>query len=682
MKKKRAVLLTGILCCALLLSGCSKLGQKVTILKKTTPTPAASEAAVTPAPTGTPDKPKEASAAGTEVNLKQMEGVYLEEGSKKGMIRLLAKSDKIMRIYVDYPDKAYGEPHWEMTGIYDSSKKEIVYTDATMTRKIYKDGKETTETVYTLGSGSFSVSGPKLTWNDDKSQNTGIQAVIGNQSSFVYEMSLDTYQQKQAASSPIKSGNNFTVTPDKPEALNAAAVTPPPQALNANAVTPVPTPTPVVTQTPIVTAPPAPAVTQTPVVTAPPAPEVTQTPVVTAPPAPEVTQTPVVTAPPAPEVTQTPVVTAPPAPEVTQAPAVTAEPTPEVTQAPAVTDAPTETVTYTIVWMDRNGNLLDTQYYTANEPEPETGVIPENSEDDEYIYVFTGWDGGNWDETGTVKTYTAQYDPQPKSAPEAARAMAESPETETAETPEEQPYEEAGESEDADPYEETDGSPEGESNEEAGGDPAEAAGYETGGWIPAADASEAAAMTGMYFDEIGWDAIPEGFYSVDYQYQDGAICANYRDGEGTAGLLIGKTQAGSGVSDDLFSGGRYADREMWSVQAGSVTVSCKGSGGLINEAAFETEEARYVIVFEEGEEQSGLSEEEICSLVYAITGESPAEAPEEGAAGMEGANAESPEAGYEEVPQEFAAGPEEYTEEYVEPVYENPDESWTEESAG
>ena len=654
MKKKSAVLLTGILCCALLLSGCSRLGQKVTILKKTTPTPAASEASVTPAPTETSDKPKEASAAGTEVNLKQMEGVYLEEGSKKGMIRLLAKSDKIMRIYVDYPDKAYGEPHWEMTGIYDSSKKEIVYTDATMTRKIYKDGKETTETVYTLGSGSFSVSGPKLTWNDDKSQNTGIQAVIGNQSSFVYEMSLDTYQQKQAASSPIKSGNNFTVTPDKPEALNAAAVTPTPQALNANAVTPVPTPTPVVTQTPIVTAPPAP----------------------------EVTQTPVVTAPPAPEVTQTPVVTAPPAPEVTQAPAVTAEPTPEVTQAPAVTDAPTETVTYTIVWMDRNGNLLDTQYYAANEPEPETGVIPENSEDDEYMYVFTGWDGGNWDETGTVKTYTAQYDPQPKSAPEAARAMAESPETETAETPEEQPYEEAGESEDADPYEETDGSPEGESNEEAGGDPAEAAGYETGGWIPAADASEAAAMTGMYFDEIGWDAIPEGFYSVDYQYQDGAICANYRDGEGAAGLLIGKTQAGSGVSDDLFSGGRYADREMWSVQAGSVTVSCKGSGGLINEAAFETEEARYVIVFEEGEEQEGLSEEELRSLVYAITGESPEESMKEEEAEPEDTYAEPTEAVYEEMPQEYAEAPVEYTEAYVEPVYENPDESWTEESAG
>ena len=118
---------------------------------------------------------------------------------------------------------------------------------------------------------------------------------------------------------------------------------------------------------------------------------------------------------------------------------------------------------------------------------------------------------------------------------------------------------------------------------------------------------------------------------------------------------------------------------MWSVQAGSVTVSCKGSGGLINEAAFETEEGRYVIVFEEGEEQEGLSEEELRSLVYAITGESPEESMKEEEAEPEDTYAEPTEAVYEEMPQEYAEAPVEYTEEYVEPVNENPDEGWTEE---
>ena len=60
-----------------------------------------------------------------------------------------------------------------------------------MTRTVLKNGKRTTETVYTQGSGSISVDGQRLTWNDAQA------ATVVPQSSFVYEMSLDLYQQKQ-----------------------------------------------------------------------------------------------------------------------------------------------------------------------------------------------------------------------------------------------------------------------------------------------------------------------------------------------------------------------------------------------------------------------------------------------------------------------------------------------------
>ena len=317
MKRTAVGLLAGVLCLSVLLGGCGKNAErKVTISSKATPTPAVQETSVSAA--STPEaEAKTSSQTGVSVDMKKMEGVYLGENGKKGSIRLMAKDSKVARILIDWPDTTQGDPHWEMTGTYDPEKKQLVYSDATMTRTVMRNGQRSTETVYTKGSGSITVNGPKLTWKDTQA------STVVPQSTFVYEMSLDLYQQKVSESAAALPTVVPTATPT-PTPISANNITPTPTPLNPNAVTPVPTAQP----TPVPTAEPTP--TKTPIVTAQP------TPAPTAEPTP--TKTPIVTAQPTPaptaEPTPAPTAEPTPAPTAEPTPAPTAEPTPEPTAEP------------------------------------------------------------------------------------------------------------------------------------------------------------------------------------------------------------------------------------------------------------------------------------------------------------------------------------------------------------
>ena len=321
MKRSTMVLLAGALCAVMLFDGCSLIKDKKVTIGSKTPTPSA-QAAATVTPSLTPEATPQ---AGTAVDMKKMEGVYLDEAGKKGSIRLMAKDSKVARILIDWPDTTQGDPHWEMTGTYDAEKKQLVYKDATMTRTVLKNGKRTTETVYTQGSGSISVDGPRLTWNDAQA------ATVVPQSSFVYEMSLDLYQQKQSQSaaaivtaSPTPTPTPILTATPTPAPINANAVTPTPAPINANTVTPVPTEAPA----PAPTEAPAPAPTEAPA----PVPTEAPAPVPTEAPAPAPTEAPA----PAPTEAPAPAPTEAPAPAPTEAPA----PAPTEAPAPAPTEAP------------------------------------------------------------------------------------------------------------------------------------------------------------------------------------------------------------------------------------------------------------------------------------------------------------------------------------------------------
>ena len=303
MRRATTGLLAGVLCLSVMFGGCGKNAERKVTIGQKNPTPTVQETSAAASSSKTEASSKPAAQTGVDVDMKKMEGVYLGESGQKGTIRLMAKDSQVARILIDWPDTTQGDPHWEMTGTYDPKKKELVYTDAAMTRTVTRNGQRTTETVYTKGSGSISVNGPKLTWKDAQA------ATVVPQSTFVYEMSLDQYQQKVSEAAAALPAVSPTATPT-------------PQPISADSITPTPVPT--VQPTPALTAEP----TKTPIVTAQPtpAPTVQPTPAPTA----EPTKTPIVTAQPTPVPTAEPT----PAPTAEPTPAPTAEPTPAPTAEP------------------------------------------------------------------------------------------------------------------------------------------------------------------------------------------------------------------------------------------------------------------------------------------------------------------------------------------------------------
>ena len=604
MKRAITCLLAGVLCAGMLLGGCGLKGERKVTIGKATPTPTPS-GTLTPSPTQTPTVTPQ---TGVEVDLKKMEGVYLDEKGKKGTIRLMAKDSKVAKIIIDWPDTTQGNPHWEMTGTYDPEKKQLVYTDAQMTRTVVRDGRRNTETVYTQGAGNISVSGPRLTWNDAQA------ATVVPQSSFVYEMSLDLYQQKQSQAAaalptvvptvtPTPIGAN-SVTPT-PTPIGANTVTPTPAPINPDAVTPAPTavppapteaPAPAPTQAP---APPAPTEAPAPAPTEAPAPAPTEAP---APPAPTEAPAPVPTeapAPPAPTEAPAPAPTeapAPPAPTEAPAPVPTEAPVPEVTEEPAPTEAPMPEVT--------------------EEPVPTEAPMPEVTEE-------------------PVSTEAPAQDP--------AAGQWEEPQ----ENPQEDPAVGQGEE------------PQGDT--ESDSDP----------WTEAYSIEEAVSLAGIENDETDWYAVPAGLTPLQYRYQEGTVRIIYENGEQDIYLAI--TETNTLTEDEIPEEDVYCDN-VWEIYIDELTVNCEGTGGMVNRGSFTVEGTLYKIEYLCGEENTGLTEEEFTNLVRGLLGRENSEEESEETDTAEGTTEAAP-AEYTEPPVENVpeAPPQEYAEapaEYVDPAQE------------
>ena len=214
--KKRSLFLTSIiLCLVLMLSACTLpfgIGKKADIENDT-------------------------ATVESDVNMKDLEGVYTEQLAHRGVLRLTAKDAQSASIVIDWPGSLAENAHWEMTGTYDPARQAIVYNDAVLTEQTFADnGSQSDRQVSSNGTGKFVISGTSLLWTDDL-------AYIGSDpSTFSYDMTLAEYN----ASGSL------------PSAAPEAAATPAPTPTPTPAPTPTPTPAPTPTPTPTPAPTPAP----------------------------------------------------------------------------------------------------------------------------------------------------------------------------------------------------------------------------------------------------------------------------------------------------------------------------------------------------------------------------------------------------------------------------------------
>ena len=150
------------------------------------------------------------------VNLMDLEGVYSEALSHRGVLQFAAKNADSANIVINWPGSSNERAHWEMTGTYDAEKQAIVYSDAKLIEQTFADdGTQSDRQVSTNGTGSFKIQDKSLVWTDDN-------AYVGSDpTTFTWQMSLSDYMK--------------TVTPEP---------TPAPTPTPTPAATPEPTPEP------------------------------------------------------------------------------------------------------------------------------------------------------------------------------------------------------------------------------------------------------------------------------------------------------------------------------------------------------------------------------------------------------------------------------------------------------
>ena len=145
-----------------LLAGCAKEAPAEEPAK----TPEASEV---PAETATAETP----AAEVPDMVSDLEGTYVEPVAGRGTAVLTAVSGDTADVVIDWANSAASRYHWEMTAVWDNDEGKLVYKDAVLTDQTFdSEGKETDETVYPDGTGSFVCDGTQLSWYDDKNEDT------------------------------------------------------------------------------------------------------------------------------------------------------------------------------------------------------------------------------------------------------------------------------------------------------------------------------------------------------------------------------------------------------------------------------------------------------------------------------------------------------------------------------
>ena len=119
------------------------------------------------------------------INPKEWEGLYVEEIAHRGTLTVKATGEQTASFTIDWPGSASSRAYFTMNGVYDPQKAAFVYSDATyIEREFDADGKETDNTVYTNGTGSFTPGDRRLIWTDETDPSRGA-------TSFLYDKALD-----------------------------------------------------------------------------------------------------------------------------------------------------------------------------------------------------------------------------------------------------------------------------------------------------------------------------------------------------------------------------------------------------------------------------------------------------------------------------------------------------------
>ena len=131
-------------------------------------------------------------------------------------------------------------------------------------------------------------------------------------------------------------------------------------------------------------------------------------------------------------------------------------------------------------------------------------------------------------------------------------------------------------------------------------------------WTETPDLTVAIARSSVNFSAPIADALPEGMTLDTYRCFPGIIEARYSGGA----LVIRKSYSfsGSELSGDMNSYSKTWDHGFKNVG----TVQCRGNGENVNEATFSAGNGNYSISYHIGQEGSGLTLDQINSLIQGM----------------------------------------------------------------
>ena len=133
-------------------------------------------------------------------------------------------------------------------------------------------------------------------------------------------------------------------------------------------------------------------------------------------------------------------------------------------------------------------------------------------------------------------------------------------------------------------------------------------------WSEAADAEEAAQGAGLdsFMVPEALFCFPNGFEGPAFQYTKGLAQAQYQDGQNR--LVLRK-----GLGEEDISGDYTAYPETWEINWKGLSIQCSGAEGKVGLARWSVDGCSFSLGWYALEgESTGLSEEEVCSLVNQV----------------------------------------------------------------
>ncbi|MBR2669365.1 MAG: hypothetical protein IKE36_06205 [Solobacterium sp.] len=146
---------------AVLLGGCAKPEQNNQPAQSATPEPTTE--ASTPEPTAEATAPAE--------DYSSLTGIYVDSIAGRGMLEL-KEGENDPEVNINWSSSAFQHNEWHMQVHYNEDHTSLEYQDCTMDEVTFDSaGKETRETRYTDGTGSFELVDDTLIWHDDQTEN-------------------------------------------------------------------------------------------------------------------------------------------------------------------------------------------------------------------------------------------------------------------------------------------------------------------------------------------------------------------------------------------------------------------------------------------------------------------------------------------------------------------------------